>query len=132
MTRIRRSPILRYMTRCLLTFVLAVSIALAGYAPSFAMQPTVEKSSAVQAAADADADCMKAKEDDCCDKQGSSDKAKCLFDDACAARCHVSAAIAPAFFSPGVRISPAGVIAVAEPPPLHAARAGPLYRPPIV
>lgn len=116
----------------LLTFFIALSIALAGYAPSFAMQSAMEKSSYVQAAADADADCMKAMEKDCCDKQGSSDKAKCLFDDACAARCHVGAAIAPAFFSPGVRMIPAVVIAIAEPPPLHAARAGPLYRPPIV
>lgn len=120
------------MTRRLLTFFIALSIALAGYAPSFAMQPAVEKSSFVQAAADADTDCMKAMEDGCCDKQGSSDKAKCLFDDACAARCHVSAATAPAFFNPGVRMIPAVVIAIAEPPPLHAARAGPVYRPPIV
>lgn len=120
------------MTRRLLTLFVALSIALAGYAPLFAMQLAVEKSSSVQAAVDADPDCMKAMEDDCCDKQGSSDKAKCLFDDACAARCHVSAAIAPAFFNPGCRIIPAGVIAVAEPPPLQAARAGPLYRPPIV
>lgn len=120
------------MTRRLLTLFIALSIALAGYAPSFAMQPVLVKASAIKAAAVPDSDCMKAAEDDCCNTQNSSDKAGCLFDGACAARCHVSAAIAPAFYNPGVCVIPAVVIAIAEPPPLHAARARPLYRPPIV
>lgn len=116
-----------------MTFFIALSIALAGYAPSFTMQTAMEPAAAVQTVSGAgDVDCMKAMVDDCCDKQNSADKSKCLFDDACAARCHVSAGLELIEFRLTERHMPSVVVAFAEPPPRYAERAGPHYRPPIL
>ncbi|RKE72708.1 hypothetical protein DFP91_0577 [Pseudorhodoplanes sinuspersici] len=128
------------MVRRILTLFIALSIALAGYAPAFAMPADMNAVAAAQPApptADetADSDCMKAMKaaaDDCCGKPDQPDKSKCLFDDACAARCHVNAAVEFTPYPAFVHRAASLPLRLAPPPPPHAERPGPIYRPPIV
>jgi hypothetical protein len=124
------------MLRRLLTLVLAASIAFAGNVPAMAMTVVADAPTAVQSAAETpDSDCMKAMaaaNDDCCKKQDQGSKSKCLFDDACAARCHVNAAVLYAPLAVPMRLSITRTEPLAAPRPLYAERPGPHYRPPIV
>lgn len=117
------------MSRNVLTLFLAIAIALVGYQP-FQGMTAAAQDAPMEMSASADSDCPDMKKDDCCDKS-EKNKRFCVWNDACAARCHVNTGLEAAFVVPAVRIMRAQIVVFAEPPPLHAARAGPLYRPPI-
>jgi hypothetical protein len=84
----------------------------------------------------AETDCMKAMEpaaDDCCNKSDNQNgKSKCLFDDACAARCHINAAVVQTLVTVMSHLTPATVLQPPSPTPPYAERPGPRYRPPLV
>jgi len=118
------------MSRKVLTFFLAFAIALVGYQP-FQGMTAVAQDAPMEMSASAEGDCPEMVKDDCCDKT-EKDKRVCLWNDACAARCHVNAGLEVVFFAPVQVVMRPQLIALATPPPLHAARAGPLFRPPII
>ncbi|MFZ5690023.1 MAG: hypothetical protein ACOY5F_02075 [Pseudomonadota bacterium] len=115
------------MYRRFLSVLLVLVIAAAGYQPALGM--TGANASVMEMAADAD--CHEMQKDDCC---GETEKGKrlCKWNDACAARCHVNAGLEAALYTPAVC---GGAVAA---PVFHAwaavksARAGPLFRPPII
>lgn len=117
------------MSRNVLTLFLALAIALVGYQPFQGMTAAAQEP-AMEMMASADGDCPDMKKDDCCDKT-EKNKRLCLWNDACAARCHVNTGLEVTFVVPAIRVMRAQIVVFAEPPLLHAARAGPLYRPPI-
>jgi hypothetical protein len=117
------------MSRNVLTLFLAIAIALVGYQP-FQGMTAAAQDAPMEMSASADSDCPDMKKDDCCDKS-EKNKRFCVWNDACAARCHVNTGLEAAFVVPAVRIMRAQIVVFAEPQALHAARAGPLYRPPI-
>jgi len=117
------------MSRRVLTFFIALAIALVGYQPSFGM--TLGPSAASMEMAAADGDCPEKMKDDCCD-QTEKNKRLCAWNDSCAVRCHVNAGLEAVTFAYTPQASRYRAVLVAEPPPLHPARAGPLFRPPII
>jgi hypothetical protein len=117
------------MSRNVLTLFLAIAIALVGYQPFQGMTAAAQDAPMEMSAA-ADGDCPEMAKDDCCDKT-EKNKRLCLWNDACAARCHVNTGLEAAFVLPLMRVIRPQIVAFVEPSPLHAARAGPLYRPPI-
>lgn len=109
-----------------LTLICALAVVLGGYQPSLGMMQAalveIEMSSS---------DCPGRIPDDCCDKTGS-DKRPCVWGDACAARCHVSAGLEVVSSVPACDMCASVAIALPEPRRLQAARAGPHFRPPIL
>ncbi|MGE0605061.1 MAG: hypothetical protein AB7O46_14875, partial [Xanthobacteraceae bacterium] len=67
---------------------------------------------------------------DCCDhtKKG---RRLCVWNDACAASCHVNAGLEAAAYVPAVFDGVAAALLSREPLAVEAVRAGPLFRPPI-
>jgi len=122
--------IMECMSRKVLTFFLAFAIVLVGYQP-FQGMTAAAQTAPMEMSAGSDGDCPEMVKDDCCDKT-QKDKRVCLWNDACAARCHVNAGLEAAFIAPAMVVIPPQIITLAAPPPLHAARAGPLFRPPII
>jgi hypothetical protein len=118
------------MSRKVLTFFLAFAIVLVGYQP-FQGMTAAAQTAPMEMSAVSDGDCPEMVKDDCCDKT-QKDKRLCLWNDACAARCHVNAGLEAAFIAPVMVVIPPQIIALVAQPPLHAARAGPLFRPPII
>lgn len=116
------------MRRRILMLVLAFAIAMAGYQPSFGVTVVVDQP---EVGMGMDGHCPNAMPDDCCDKT-QKDKRLCVWNDACAARCHVNAGLEVVFFVPLPRSLIISLLPLPEPPPLHAARAGPHFRPPIL
>jgi hypothetical protein len=116
------------MSRRLLTFMLALAISLVGNQPSFGM---TDVAAAPAMEMIMDGDCSKSTPDNCCDKT-EKDKRLCLWSDACAARCHVNTGLEAVFLAPIIRSVSASLVTTGEPPPLHAARFGPRFRPPIL
>jgi hypothetical protein len=108
------------------SLVLILAMVAAGFQPTVGMT-----SSAVPVMQMAvDADCPEMQKDDCCDHTEKG-KRLCVWNDACASRCHVNAGLevtcyVPAFCD-GVVVQPPSRERLA----LKAARAGPLFRPPI-
>ena len=117
------------MSRKVLTFFLALAITLVGYQPFQGMTAAAQNAPMEMSAA-ADGDCPEMVKDNCCD-QTQKEKRACLWNDACAARCHVNAGLEPILIAPVSPRHPAQIVIGFVAPPLHAARAGPLFRPPI-
>ena len=117
------------MTRRAFIAFIALSLVLVGYQPSLGM--TVVTPASMEMSASADGDCAQTMPDDCCDKT-EKDKRLCVWDDACAARCHVNAGLEIIAFVDKPKALRYGIVPTIEAPPLHPARAGPHFRPPIV
>jgi hypothetical protein len=115
------------MYRRFLSLVLVLGIAASGYQPAFGM--TDAAASVVQI--EVDADCSEMQKDDCCD-QTEKGKRLCVWNDACAARCHVNAGLEIATYAPAVCDGVAAAPPSRERLSVKTARAGPLFRPPIV
>jgi hypothetical protein len=113
------------MFRRSLSVLLILVIAAAGYQPALGM--TGANAPAMEMAAD----CPEMQKDDCCN-QTEKGKRLCAWNDACAARCHVNVGIEAAPYAPtmcgGAVAAPASRAWQA----VKSARAGPLFRPPIV
>jgi hypothetical protein len=110
-----------------LSVLLILVIAAAGYQPALGM--TGANAPAMEMAADAD--CPEMQKDDCCD-QTEKGKRLCAWSDACAARCHVNVGIDAAPIAATLRGGAIAAPACRAWPAVKPARAGPLFRPPIV
>jgi len=115
------------MYRRFLSLVLVVAIAASGYHPAFSMTDAAAPFAQMKA----DADCPEMQKDDCCD-QTEKGKRLCVWNDACAARCHVNAGLEIAAYAPAVCDGVAAAPPSRERLSVKTARAGPLFRPPIV
>jgi hypothetical protein len=120
------------MLRRAMILLIAIAVSFSGYSPSFAMSagmaaPAAQDMSMAAEGMDAHADCAKSMQDDCCGK--GEQKSNCVFDDACAARCHVNAGLAAMMFAPVSLSSPGSPPVIAGPRAFHPARAGPYSAP---
>ena len=115
------------MYRRFLSLVLVLAMAASGYQPAFGM--TDAAAPVMQMAIDAD--CPEMQKDDCCD-QTEKGKRLCVWNDACAARCHVNAGLEIATYAPAVCDGVAAAPPSRERLSVKTARAGPLFRPPSV
>ena len=115
------------MYRRFLSLVLVLAMAASGYQPAFGM--TDAAAPVMQMAIDAD--CPEMQKDDCCD-QTEKGKRLCVWNDACAGRCHVNAGLEIAAYAPAVCDGVAAAPPSRERLSVKTARAGPLFRPPIV
>ncbi len=115
------------MFRRSLSILLVLVIAASGFQPALGMAaanaPAMEMS--------AEADCPEMQKGDCCD-QTEKGKRLCIWTDACATRCHVNAALEVGPYVPMVCSGALAALASREPSTVKSARAGPLFRPPIV
>lgn len=119
------------MLRRILRIAIALAIAISGYQPFLGMT-AIAAPAPMEMSASTDGDCPKMIKDDCCDKADKDGKRLCQWNDSCAVRCHVNAGLEAQFVQPLMHEAPAVLLAFADPPPLHAARAGPDFRPPII
>lgn len=116
----------KWMYKRFCSLVLVLAMVATGYQPTFGM--TNSAAPDVQMAADAD--CPEMQKDDCCDHTEKG-KRLCVWNDACASRCHINAGLEVGCYVPAV----CDCVAV-QPPSrerlaLKAAGVGPLFRPPI-
>lgn len=122
------------MLRRILHIAIALAIAISGYQPFVGM--TVKAApAAMQMEMSTEGDCPEMTRDDCCDKSGNTDqdgKRLCQWNDSCAARCHVNVGLEALIIAPLMYAAPATLLSFADPRPLHAARASPDFRPPIL
>lgn len=114
------------MYRRFLSLVLVLAMSASGYQPALGM--TDAAASAMQMAVGAD--CPEMQKDDCCDHTEKG-KRLCVWNDACAARCHVNAGLEVATYALAVCDGVAAAPPSRERLAVKAARAGPLFRPPI-
>ena len=119
------------MLRRFLHIAIALAIAVSGYQPFFGMTAMAAPAPMEMSAA-ADGDCPEMVKDDCCDKVDKDGKRLCKWNDSCAARCHISAGLEAEFIEPLMHDTAVSLLSFADPPPLHAARAAPDFRPPII
>jgi hypothetical protein len=114
------------MFRRALTLICALAVVLGGSQPSLGMTLAAPVEATMSLS-----DCPERDRDSCCDKT-DSERRICLWSDACAVRCHVNAGLEAVSFEPVTRIRISVTVALPEPRPLHTARAGPHFRPPIL
>jgi hypothetical protein len=114
------------MCRRFLSLVLVLAMAASGYQPSFGM--TGADAQVIQM--EVEADCPEMQKDDCCD-QSEKGKRLCIWNDACASRCHVNAGLEVTAYAPAVCDGVAAAPPSRECLVVKAARVGPLFRPPI-
>lgn len=125
-----------YMVRRTLTILMIVSIAGFGYRPSLAaMMPADSAVTQTEAAAPVEPAAMpdcpgEMQKHDCCDP--TDKQPTCLWDSACAARCHVNAGISTVIYMPLVASAIVQSIAAREARSLVPRPSGPLLRPPIL
>lgn len=116
----------KWMYKRFLSLVLILAMVATGFQPAVGM--TNSDASVMQMAADAD--CPNMQKDDCCD-HNQTGKRLCVWNDACAARCHINAGLEVAAYAAAVRDGIATAPPSREGWAVKAARAGPLLRPPI-
>ena len=136
MTRLALYPNMLHMVRRALTILMIVAVAGFGYRPSLAaMIPADSAVTQTEAAAPVERvampDCPGEMEKvDCCDRPDK--QSTCMWDSACAARCHVNAGITAMIYIPLVASAIMQSIAAREAQSLVPKPPAPLLRPPIL